>query len=135
MANSEVKLAIAMNKLADRIEKFQDPVLWQKVLSDAVRVMPMFQQTEIQLLPQQIEGGSVRLSDDERTKLVELVNQAIQPQLFEFCTFVKQSLQDMPLHRLKRIADKIAAGESPKLEKRQGCVFIKVGDDEAYLGL
>ncbi|MBA7534677.1 hypothetical protein ES705_26926 [subsurface metagenome] len=41
----------------------------------------------------------------------------------------------MPADRLKRIADKIAAGETPTIKRRHGCVFIAAGGEESYLGL
>jgi len=143
------KLAEAMTKLADRLEKFQDPVFWQKMLSDAVRQIPALGppgpvMTARPVLvggpgePERgvsVEGITISLSDDEREKLVNQVNEAIQPQLTEFSEFVKQSLLEMPAHRLKKIAEKVAAGEKPTLRRRSGCIFITAGDEEIYLGL
>lgn len=145
------KLAEAMSKLADRLEKFQDPVFWQKVWSDAIGQIPGLAPPSPVLIgrpvplppgeaPVQsgaiaVEGITISLSDDERQKLVNQVNEAIQPQLAELSQFVKDSLQDMPAHRLKRLAEKVAAGEKPTLKRRHGCVYIAVADEEMYLGL
>lgn len=149
------KLAAAMDKLADRLMKFQDPVLWQKVLSDAVRTAPgllpglspsplpggvvgsssPYQPTSTLLLPVSIEGVTVSLSDEERDKLVAQVYHAVQPEIAAFSEFVKLSLKDMPPHRLKSIASKVQAGEKVELHRRSGCVFLKAGDEEVYLNL
>jgi hypothetical protein len=145
------RLAAALDKLADRLEKFTDPLTWQKTLSDAVRMMPFMSAPVARL--RQLQGGpvaipsvgftpttdpllvSVNLSEEERTLMVEKINTAIQPQLAEFTGFVRQSLVDMPAHRLKKIADKVDAGVTPQLERRKGCVFIKADGEESYLGL
>jgi len=137
------KLATAMEKLADNLEKFQDPVVWQKVLNDAVEVMPALRGAiPIPIpgvvgaaIPFRIEGVSITLSDEEREKLVERVHAAIQPQLTNFNTFVKEALRDMPPGRLERIGKEIDAGKPPSLKQRHGCIFVEVGDVDAYLPL
>jgi len=144
------KLAEAMSKLGDKLDKFQDPVWWQKILSDAVRQIPALAPPGPMMMARpvltagpgeltpgavSVEGVTISLSDDEREKLVNQVNEAIQPQLTEFSQFVKQSLLEMPEHRLKKIAEKVAAGEKPTIKRRHGCIFIAAGDEEFYLGL
>ena len=149
-AEAMEKLAVAMNKLADKLERFQDPVIWQKVLTDAIHTMPGLgaaisaspalpaplpgEPTERRLLVGRIEEF-VHLSDEERTKLVGEIHKAIEPQLAEFSEFVRQSLQEMPAHRLKKIGEKMAAGEEPKVTRKPGCIFIRTGDEETYLAL
>lgn len=140
---AQLKLAEAMAKLADRLEKFQDPVFWQKTLSDAAQMLP----GATRILPPPIEAlpipsagvegisVSVTLSDEERNRLASAVYEAVQPQLSEFNQFVQDSLKEMPAHRLKKLAEKIEAGEKPEIKRRRGCVFITVGDTEAYLGM
>lgn len=136
------KLADAMSKLATSLEKFQDPILWQKVMSDAVQTMPAFTQflpptpTPVGELPAgRIEGVSVSLSDEERGRVAAQVYEAVKPQLQEFNEFVQDSLKEMPAHRLKELAEKIEAGEKPQIKRRHGCIFICAGDTEIYLGL
>jgi len=138
----QTKLAEAMTKLADRLEKFQDPVVWQKVLTSAVEAMPSLRGTiptpiqDLRVTPAvRVVGVSISFSEEERAKLVEQVHISIQPQLAEFNTFVKQALRDMPPDRLQRIAKEIEAGKLPVLKQRHGCIFIEAGDEDAYLPL
>lgn len=142
----EEKLAEAMNNLATRLENFQDPVLWQKVISDAagmMRVPGLPVATPITELPQAqptqitgiVDSISFKLSDEEREKLVNQIHEAVQPEITAFNEFVREALKDMPAHRLKAIGDKVAAGETPKIKRRRDCVFIDAGGTEAYLGL
>jgi len=142
---AQLKLAEAMARLADRLEKFQDPVLWQKTISDATRTMPGFerllqpaQPVVLGELPSgRVEGVSVSvsLSDEEKEKLANKVYEAVKPQLQEFNQFVQDSLKEMPAHRLRDLAEKIEAGEKPEIKRRHGCVFIVAGDTEVYLGM
>jgi hypothetical protein len=136
------KLASALDKLADHMERFVDPVVWQKVLSDAMGLIPSLAQIGQPVRPGLavtpllgIEGVTIKLSDEEREKLANQVYEAIKPQLSEFNDFVQKSLLDMPAHRLKKIAEKIAAGGKPSLGRERGCVFIEAGDEKVYLGL
>lgn len=145
------KLAKALDKLADHMERFVDPVVWQKILSDAMGMIPSLGQafpivqpvavTPVAVTPFQghdpifLEGVTIKLSDEEREKLANQVYEAIQPQLAELNDFVQKSLLDMPAHRLKKIAEKIASGEKPSLGRQRGCVFIEAGDEKVYLGL
>ena len=154
MKKSEIeaqkKLGEGMAKLAAALEKFQDPVLWQKLLSDAITrsslgLPLMIPQSPVPgetaaaeggaLRPVGIESVAITLSDEERVKIAGQVYEAVQPQLAEFNVFVQQALAEMPADRLKRIADKIEAGEKVTIKRRQGCVFIAAGDVESYLGL
>lgn len=140
------KLAGAMGKLAETLEKFQDPILWQKVFQDAVSI-GVFPQTVVQQLqvgpPQvgppaeavRIQRIEISLSDEERENLATKIHEAIQPQLAEFNEFLRDSLKEMPPHRLKQLAAKVEEGAKPALARRRGCVFIIAGDDEFYLGL
>jgi hypothetical protein len=141
---AQAKLAEAMNKLASSLERFQDPVVWQKIFRDAVLQMPALGEAQQRLLeapavalPQgvRIDTLMISLSDEERQKLVAQISEAVQPQLVEFGVFVTQALSDMPAGQLKRIADKVAAGETPTLKRRQGCIFVSAGDEEVYLRL
>jgi len=144
------KMAVAMEKLADRLEKFLDPVVWQKTISDAVRMIPAMATPVEKIqqsnpipglpdisLPQSIQSISVQitLSEDEREIMINKIHESIKPQLAEFAGFVENALKDMPPHRLKKISDQIDQGNPPKLERRKGCVFITAGDEESYLGL
>jgi len=135
------KLADAMEGLATSIEKWRDPVLWQKIVQDALRTGALPQQVMaplIETLPvplPQIEAVTVRLSDEDREKMAVKVYEAIKPQLAEFNEFVKVSLQEMPVGRLKDLAKQTEEGMKPKLKRRQGCVFITTGLDDFYLGL
>lgn len=140
------KLAEAMSKLAQALEKFQDPVLWQKVISDAMRIgfLPPGVPAPPQIpgLPQipgvvvgRVEAVSVSLTEEERGRMAEHVFQGLQPQLAEFNRFVQQALTDMPAARLRALAEKVEAGVKPTISRRQGCVLVQVGDEEYYLGL
>lgn len=139
------KLAEAMSKLADRLEKFQDPVLWQKVMNDAIRggldfgrLLPPGLGLPIAGPPVgTVEGVSITVgfSDEERSRLATQVYEAVAPQLQDFNLFVKESLKEMPPHRLKALAESIERGEKASIERRSGCIYIKAGGTEAYLGL
>ncbi len=135
------KLAEAMNKLADRIEKFQDPVIWQKVIGDAVAFAPALRAmlSPLPVVDPLAKGRvevSVTLSLEERQKLAGTVFELVKPQLAEFNEFVKQSLLDMPPHRLKEMAEKIEKGAKPSLKRRHDCVLVALDSgDEFYLGL
>ncbi len=137
------KLADAMSKLATSLEKFQDPILWQKAISDAIQTIPQLTRflppiAEVpagELPVGRVEEVSVSLSDEERTRLANEVYEAVKPQLKEFTQFVQESLKEMPAHRLKELAEKIEAGEKPEIKRRRGCIFICAGDTEIYLGL
>jgi len=97
------KLADAMNHLADRLEKFQDPVYWQKLLSDAAQQIPSIApQVAIQAVPRSIrvEEMVISLSEEERVRLANQVFESLQPQLEEFQGFLKDSLTEMPAYRL-----------------------------------
>jgi len=140
--DNEAKLALAeaMSKLADRLEKFQDPILWQKLIQDAMRVgaLPPLPQPGIAAgySPVIVEAVTISLSDEERKKLAGQVYKAVQPHLSEFNDFVKESLKEMPPARLKALADKIEGGAKPRLLRRQGCVFVELDSGEGfYLGL
>jgi len=131
------KLAGAMEKLATSIEKWQDPVLWQKIIQDALRTgaLPPHVVAPLIAAPAQIEAVTVRLSDEDRDKMTDKVYEAVKPHLAEFNEFVKTSLQEMPLGRLKDLAKQIEEGKVAKLQRRQGCVYITTGVDDFYLGL
>jgi len=131
------KLAGAMEKLATSIEKWQDPVLWQKIIQDALRTgaLPPHVVAPLIAAPTQIEAITVRLSDEDRDKMADKVYEAVKPQLAEFNEFVKKSLEEMPVGRLKDLAKQIEEGRKPELKRRQGCVFITTGVDDFYLGL
>lgn len=143
---AQLKLAEAMAKLADHLEKWQDPVLWQKVISDAARTLPQFthlfppsQPVTIGELPGgRVEGltVSVSLSDEQKGQLATKVYEAVKPQLQEFNQFVQDSLKEMPAHRLKELAERIDKGEKLGIKRRRGCIFVETdGGYEAYLGL
>lgn len=133
-------LAAAMNRLAERIEGFQDPVWIQRVMGDAFRGMAAIEGMQNLLAPVlppgvTIESVRVTLSDEDREKLSEKVYQALQPQLEEFDHFVRESLEEMPPHRLKTLAEAIEKGAKPKLARRRGCIYIEMDGLETYLGL
>ena len=127
-----LQLAKAMSKLADSLDKFQDPVIWQKIISDAARTLPGYQPR----LPSiRLEEVTVSLSDEERHRLTSLVYEKVKPQLQEFNQFVKQSLEEMPPHRLKEIAEKVERGAAPRLGRAHGCIYLEAEDRRVYLGL
>ncbi len=134
MKNSEAMehLAQAMNRLADRIEEFQDPLWWQKTVGASFQTMlnaPVMQEVvrgSFPSLAPQLESVVVTLSENDRAKMSKCVYEALKPQLKDFNKFVKQSLKELPPNRLKQLAQEIDAGHVPKLERRRGCVFIKM---------
>ena len=150
---AEGKLAQAMNNLASAITVFQDPVKWQKVISDALRMgtfpaglsaipSPLLATSpvstvigRISTVIGRIEEVTVSLTDEERARVVSQVYDALRPQIAEFSGFVRAALQGMPAHRLKAVQAKIEAGETPVLRRRSGCVFIEIDGVESYLGL
>ena len=134
------KLAEAMTNLADRLERFQDPVMWQKIFSDAMSLGALPRPSAVAIGPSvpigMIEGVTVRLSEEDRDAMAQRVFEAIQPQLEEFSDFLKDSLKDMPAHRLRELAAKIDEGKAPKLQRRPGCIYITFETGEGYyLGL
>lgn len=138
--DSMEKLASAMEKLADKLEKFQDPIVWQKIFTDASDVWrqefpPTPGITGVSFPVPQAQAITISLTEEERAELVNLVHRAIQPQLEQLNDFINQALKEMPSERLKKLAQKIKAGEMPKIKRRKGCVFIAAGDYEAYLPL
>lgn len=143
---SELKLAEAMDKLSEAINGFQDPVRWQKVFQDAIRLgifSRPFELPQAVAVPNssqevglgRIETISIRLSDGERDELVKEIHAKLEPQLAEFNMFVRKSLERMPPGRLKGLGDKLRAGVSLKLGQREGCIFVEAGDEDFYLGL
>jgi len=136
-SESMEKLAEAMGKLATSIEKWQDPVLWQKIIQDALRTgaLPPHVVAPLIAPSTQIEAVTVRLSDEDRNKMADKVYEAVKPQLNEFNEFVKISLQEMPVGRLKDLAKQIEEGREAKLKRRAGCVYITTGVEDFYLGL
>ena len=136
--DAQLQLAIAMNRMASVLENLQDPVLWQKTIANALLNHPELGELLRPSLPERVEAITVevKLSDEERDRLASTVYEAIQPQLDTFEQFVQASLQDMPPHRLKRLAEQIEAGAVPKLAQRKGCVFVELDTGyEAYLGM
>ncbi len=144
----EAQLAGAMNRLADAIEKFQDPIRWQKIMSDAVSMVPAMGEQVASLrsrLATPVTGLPpltnppiaviVALTPEERTEMVTKINEAIQPQLAEFGGFVKEALTEMPEPRLKAVYEQVKAGKTPKLKRRHDCVFLEAGETETYLRL
>lgn len=138
---AELELAKAMTRLAEGIERFQDPVWIQKVFVDALQTMagvPQIAPAVARALPPGVtlEAITVSLSEKDRKQVSKQIYTALKPRLKEFNQFVKDSLKDMPPHRLKELAQKIEQGAKPTLERRRGCVYIKLDTgDEYYLGL
>lgn len=138
---AQLKLAEAMNRLAEGIEKFQDPAWWQRVVGQAFQTLfeiPAIQPMVAQALPAgvSLESIIVRLTDEERQDMSQKVYEALQPQLDEFTGFVKDSLQEMPAHQLKELSEQIKKGAKPTLKKRRGCIFVVFDSGyEAYLSL
>ncbi len=138
---AELELAKAMNHLAERLERFQDPLWWQKTIGSTFQTMmhiPALQPTIAQALPAgvTIESVTVTLSGEEREKMSQKIYGALQPQIQEFDGFVKASLAELPPHRLKELAEKIEGGAKPEIQRRRGCIYIALEDGtEAHLGL
>jgi hypothetical protein len=134
MENAEAMehLAQAMNRLADKIEEFQDPLWWQKTVGASFQTMlnaPVVQGLVGASFPRiapQLESIVVKLSEDDREEMSKRVMKALKPQLKDFNKFVKVSLEELPPNRLKQLAQEIDAGHIPKLERRRGCVFVKM---------
>lgn len=125
---AQIELAKAMNRLAEGIEKFTDPVYIQKMVGDAMQSLagtPLAPQIA-QALPVgvRLESITISLSDDEREKMAESVYKALIPQLKEFGDYVHESLKELPAHRLKELATQIEAGAKPKIQRRHGCIFV-----------
>jgi hypothetical protein len=159
------KLAAAMDKMAIAMNNLQDPIKWQKIMSDAARTLAPIGQPLLRAQPVpghigQAVGSSLgisppvpvgsidvpsvlsipitlTLSDADRDDMVKKVSEALKPELKEFETFVNNSLKKMPAHRLKSIADKVDKGVPIRLQQRVGCIYIQSEDSdaEAYLGL
>jgi len=134
------ELAKAMSSLAERLEKFQDPLWWQVCSGRAMQTVtehPALVQEMRLALPVSVQAVTVGLSDEDRKAMVETAYRALAPQIKEFGKFTKRALKDLPAFRLKEIVDKIEAGEMPKLRQRRGCIAITFdsGDDEIYLPL
>ena len=140
-AKPELQLANAMNRLAENLEKLQDPLLWQKAFGDAMQTLagvPQLQPHIAAALPLgvTVEAITVSLSEEERERMAQRVYEALEPQLQELNTFVKDSLKELPAHRLKEMASQIEAGATGKLQRRRGCVFVELDSGyEAYLGM
>ena len=134
---AELKLATAMGRLAEALERFQDPLTWQRVFKTAVEsgmVLPQLPGSGPAPVVT-VVGVKVTLSDEEREKMVARIHEAIQPQLDEFNTFVRESLAEMPPARLKGLAERIEQGETVALGRRRGCVYLTTGGEDYYLGL
>ena len=138
---AELELAKAMNRMAESIEHFQDPVWIQKVFGDAIQTMagvPQIAPAVARALPPGVtlEAITISLSEKDRKQMSRQIYTGLKPHLKEFNQFIKDSLKDMPPHRLKELARRIEQGAKPTLERRRGCVYIKLDTgDEYYLGL
>ena len=135
------KLADSMSKLADTLERFQDPVLWQKAMKTALDTgltLPL-----VQALPgptpsatlMLADSAKIHLSDVDREQLATRVYDALKPQLEELKECVAKALKEMPSTQLRSLAEKIEAGEMPEIKRRRGCVYVAAGGEEYYLGL
>lgn len=148
--DAEIKLAEAMNNLADKLSKFQDPIIWQKILNDAMRVgwippvnePPTLRQpigTPLDEVPVSVSylvtRSELHLSNEDRDKLVMDIYDKVKPQMEDLHDFVKQSLHEMPAGRLKQLKEKIDQGENAKLSRRYGCIYLELDSEEIYLGL
>jgi hypothetical protein len=145
---AEQDLAAAMNKLADGINRFTDPIYMQKIVQDAMRGMasvarsdsletaigPMVQAA----LPVgvRVSDITISLNDEQRKEMAERTFELLKPQMEEFNGFVKNSLMNMPAHRLQTLADKVKGGAKLHLQQKPGCIFIETEEgDGFYLGL
>ena len=139
MPTSEMlQLAQAMSRLADSLDKFQDPLWWQKTVGASMQTMLQSPQVQEALPPPPISltGMVVTLSDDERATMAALVYDKLQPQLDEFNQFVKTSLTELSPNRLKELAESIKSGAEVKLKRRRGCVYVETDNGiEIYLNL
>ena len=141
MRKEQAQLAEAMGKLAQAIDRFQDPVLWQRVFSEAMRsgvrlpipAGPIAGLAEERLPAPamgQVVGLTIALSSEDREKLASQVYQELLPELNKFNEFLKESLKDMPAGRLKEIAERLERGQKPRLGRQHGCVFIAFASPE-----
>ena len=159
-AEAQLRLAEAMNRVADKLERAMDPVRWQKIISDAVGMgvlpshilMPRAIQTvpgpqgePETALPSQTGGmivgqlqeisAQVSLSPEDREKLATRVIEAVKPQLEEFGTFVKEAVRDMPVLRLRQMAAELDKGKVPQLKRRSDCVFLAFEGEPGDAGI
>ena len=141
MAKAELELAKAMNRLADSLDVFQDPLWWQKTVGAGLQTMlntPGMESTFQRSLPPgvRVESLVISLSDEEREKMSQKIYEALKPQIKEFDGYVKESLAELPSHRLRELAEKIDKGLHPTIQRRRGCIFLALEDGtEAHLGL
>jgi hypothetical protein len=139
MPTSEMlQLAKAMSRLADSLDKFQDPLWWQKAVGASLQTTLQYPQIREALptLPFSLSQVIVTLSEEERQDLASKVYEKLKPQLTEFNGFVKASLVDLPPNRLKELAQRIESGEKLQLKRRRGCVYVSTdGGGEVYLNL
>ena len=131
-AEAMQNLANAMNNLADRLAKFQDPDWWQIAVGQTFQTMssvPVLAEAIRQAVPVSLPGVTgisvgISLSEEERQRMTERVYKALSPQIKEFRKFTKKALEELPAAKLKGLVDRVEAGEVAKLEKRRGCVFV-----------
>lgn len=142
---AEDRLAAAMEKLSDALEKVASPDTWrvvseilnarlQGVMTAPLRglVMPTLPALPVGI-PQQLQ---ISLTPEERAAMVAAVMEAVTPHLAEFREYVSQSVAELPAVELKRAVDLIAAGHKPQLRRAQGCIFLSYpGEEEIYLRL
>ena len=144
-AQAQADLAKAMNRLADNLERVLDPLWWQRTVGQTFQTMlevPAIAAMAEPVMTGQAVPRTVRpaviltLTPEERENMSQMVYEALVPQLHEFQGFVRQSLEDLPGHRLKELAAQIEGGETPKLEKRRGCIYVVFDNGcEQYLSL
>jgi hypothetical protein len=74
----------------------------------------------------------VELTEEQKNDMVKIIYKSIRPQMKEFNKFVKNSLKVMPPNSLKRLAERVLAGDVPKLKQKPGCIFMDVGEGESF---
>lgn len=130
---AQLQLAEAMNRLADGLDKFQDPLWWQKTVGQSLQTMVQLPIVREALPPGvSVESVVVKLSDEERQNMTQRVYKALQPQLAKVNDLVQESLKELPPNRLKQLAEQIEKGAKLELKRRRGCVFITLDSGEEF---
>ena len=135
----------ALNRIANSLEKisrmYDHPEeLMNKMMEgmtplvqEAIgcRVVPQLR------LPEGTEEVIIRLSDDEKEAIKNMVVNEFEKQAEEFKGFIGESLSELPEEQLKRIGEHLKKGEKFKFRRRKGCIHLDYGygEEEFYLKL
>lgn len=145
MKKMDKKEKEALNRIADSLEKiskmYDHPEEIMKNMMEGVT--PMIQEVISRRvvpqvrLPEGTEEVIIRLSDDEKESIKNMVVSEFEKQADEFKGFIAESLSELPEEQLKRIGEHIKKGEKFRFRRRDGCIHLDYGygDEEFYLKL